>query len=228
MNIKNKDFKEEYEDIFHKGSHLRIMADSLLEKKNPCILECGVERGTSTKAFVWLAEKLNGHVYSIDIDNCSKVVFSRNWTFLQSDDREIDFVLGNFKEVKEKGADLIYIDSYHENFHVEKLLNLYFEYVKKDGSIFVDDIDSFPFREKKDIWNSIVYDLTDDVVKEFYYNNSEKTIYTKYFGENGLGNFYKTAKLFEKPNPKKKIWNYNIILKLLYPYLRKIKKFIKL
>ena len=86
----------------------------------------------------------------------------------------------------------------------------------------------FPFREKKDIWNSIVYDLTDDVVKEFYYNNSEKTIYTKYFGENGLGNFYKTAKLFEKPNKTKKIWNYNIILKLLYPYLRKIKKFIKL
>ena len=34
MDIKNKDFKEEYEDIFHKGSHLRIMADSLLEKKN--------------------------------------------------------------------------------------------------------------------------------------------------------------------------------------------------
>lgn len=227
MNIKNTDFKKEYENIFQQGSHLRIMADSLLEKENPCILECGVERGSSTKAFVWLAEKLNGHVYSIDIDNCSKVLSSKNWTFLQSDDCEIDFVLGAFKEVKEKGADLIYIDSYHENLHVKKLLNLYFEYVKKDGSIFVDDLDNIAFRKKKDIWNSIVYDLTDDAVKEFYYNNLEKTTYTKHFGENGLGNFYKTAKLFEKPNLKKKIWNYNIIIKILYPYLRKIKKLIK-
>ena len=34
---------------------------------------------------------------------------------------------------------------------------------------FIDDIDSFPFRKRKDIWNSIIYDLTIDAVKEFYY-----------------------------------------------------------
>ena len=191
-------------------------------------LECGVERGSSTKAFVWLAEKLNGHVYSVDIDDCSTVLSSKNWSFLQSDDLEIDYVLSVFKQIKETGADLLYIDSYHENYHVEKLLNSYFEYVKKDGAIFVDDIDSFPFRQKKDIWNSIIYDLTDDVVKDFYYNNLEKTNYIKWFGENGLGNFNKTVDLFEKPNPKKKIWNYNILLKILYPYLRKLKKLISL
>jgi len=227
MDIKNIDFKKEYERIFSQGSHLRVMADSLLERENPCILEFGVERGTSTKAFVWLAEKLNGHVYSVDIVDCSKVLSSKNWTFLQSDDLRIDYVLSVFKKIKITGVDLIYIDSYHENFHVEKLLNSYFEYVKKDGAIFVDDIDSFPFRKKKDIWNSLVYDLTDDAVKEFYYNNSEKTSYTKWFGENGLGNFNKTAKLFEKPNPKKKNWNYNVLLKILYPHLRKIKKLFK-
>jgi len=228
MDIKNIDFIKEYERIFRQGSHLRVMADSLLKKKNPCILECGVERGSSTKAFVWLAEKLNGHVYSVDIDDCSKVLSSKNWTFLQSDDLEIDYVLSIFKQIKETGLDLIYIDSYHENLHVEKLLNLYFEYVKKDGAIFVDDIDSFPFKQTKDIWNSIVYDLTDDAVKDFYYNNSNKTSYTKYFGESGLGSFIKTVELFEESNPKKKIWNYNIFLKILYPYLRKIKKLIKL
>ena len=56
----------------------------------------------------------------------------------------------------------------------------------------------------------------------------EKTHYTKYFGENGLGKFYKLSNLFEEPNPYKKLWNYNIFIKILYPYLRKLAKLIRL
>ena len=37
MNIKDIDFKNEYEIRFCQGSHLRVMADNLLKKKNPCI-----------------------------------------------------------------------------------------------------------------------------------------------------------------------------------------------
>ena len=130
---------------------------------------------------------------------------------------------------------MIYIDSYHENFHVSKLLNLYFKYVKKDGAIFIDDIDNIEYRKNYSIkkrwaifWQCIVYDLTSEAIKEFYYNNMEKTHYTKYFGENGLGKFYKLSNLFEEPNPYKKLWNYNILIKILYPYLRKLFNLIKL
>ena len=49
-----------------------------------------------------------------------------------------------------KGVDLIYVDSYHEDKHVQKLLSLYFKYVKKNGAIFVDDIDNLYFRKNKD------------------------------------------------------------------------------
>ena len=216
-------------ELFKSGSHLRIMTDFLLEKNNPNILELGVERGSSTKAFVWFAEKVNGKVFSVDIDDCSKVVQSSNWKFLKSNDLDRDYILKNFNEVKEKGVDLIYIDSYHENFHVIKLLNLWFKYLKKDGAIFIDDTDSFPFREKKDTWNSIVYDLIDDAAKEFYYNNIDKISYTKYmdFKENGLVKLSKISDLYSEPNSDKKIWNYNIFLKKIYPHLRKIRKFIK-
>ena len=226
VNYQDNSIKE----LLKSGSHLRIMTDFLLEKNNPRILELGVERGSSTKAFVWFAEKVNGKVFSVDIDDCSNVVQSSHWSFLKSDDLDRDYILKNFNEIKEQGVDLIYIDSYHENFHVSKLLNLWFKYLKKDGAIFIDDTDSFPFRQRKDTWNSIVYDLIDDVVKEFYYNNIDKIFYTKYMNtkENGLVKLYKTSDLYNEPNSDKKIWNYNIFIKIIYPYLRKIRKLIKI
>ena len=122
---------------------------------------------------------------------------------------------------------MIYIDSYHENHHVLKLLNIWFKYLKKNGAIFVDDVDSFPFRKKKDIWNSIVYDLTDEVVKNFYYNNEEKIFYTKYFGENGLAKLEKLSGFLDKQNQYKSTWNYNPLIKLIYPYLRFLKKILR-
>jgi len=214
-------------DLLKQGSHLRIMTDFLLEKKNPKILELGVERGSSTKAFVWFAGKMQGKVFSVDIEDCSKVVSSENWKFIQSNDLNVDYILKSFKEISDEGVDLIYVDSYHENFHVMKLLNLWFKYLKKDGMIFIDDVDSYPFRKNKDIWNSIVYDLTDEAIQEFYYNNIEKVTYTKHYGENGLAAIKKLTNLYDNPNPVKKIWKYNFFIKLIYPYLRKIKKIFK-
>ena len=216
-------------ELLKNGSHLRIMTDFLLDKNNPSILELGVERGSSTKAFTWFAEKVNGKVFSVDIDDCSKVVQSSHWKFIKSNDLDRDYILKNFNEIKEKGVDLIYIDSYHENFHVTKLLNLWYKYLKKDGAIFVDDTDSFPFRQKKDTWNSIVYDLIDESTKEFYYKNIDKTIYTKYmnYRENGLVKLFKTSDFLDEPNYDQKIWNYNFFIKVIYPYLRRVRKLIK-
>ena len=223
--MNNFDYEEPaVKDLLKKNSHLRIMVDFLDNKPNPKVLELGVERGTSTRAFLWYLKKTNGQLFSVDIDDCSKISNSEDWKFLQSNDLNFEYILENFGEIKKNGVDLIYIDSYHENHHVLKLLNIWFKYLKKDGAIFIDDIDSFPFRKKKDIWNSIVYDLTDDVVKDFYYNNNEKVLYTKYFGENGLGKIYKLVNFNEEAIKFKKIWNYNPIIKIFYPYLRKIKK----
>ena len=225
--MKNIDYNEPIaKDLLKKDSHLRIMTDFLDSKDNPKVLELGVERGSSTKAFLWYLEKTNGKLFSVDIADCSKVANSKNWQFLQSNDLHSNYILEKFEEIKKNGVDLIYIDSYHENHHVLKLLNIWFKYLKKDGAIFIDDIDSFPFREKKDIWNSIVYDLTEETIKNFYYSNNEKTLYTKYFGENGLGKIYKLVNFNEDANQTKKIWNYNFLIKMIYPLLRKIKKLI--
>jgi len=210
-------------------NHIDLMINFISNTKNPIILEFGVERGSSTKKFIKFAEDNSGKVFSVDIDDCNKVSNSKNWKFLQSNDLEIDYVLKEFKEIREHGADIIYIDSYHEDKHVQKLLSLYFKYLKKDGAIFVDDVDSHPFRKKKDIWNSLVYDLTIDAVKEFYYNNSEYCSLRIFFDEheNGLAMIYKHSDFGSGANEVKHLWNYNISLRIFYPYLRKISKFLK-
>ena len=215
------------ETLKNKNEHLRIMVDFLKTRKNPNILELGVERGSSTTAFCWIAEQINGSVFSVDIDDCSDAVISDKWKFIQSNDLNYKFILKKFEKLEKEGIDLIYIDSHHENHHVLKLLNIWFIFVKKDGAIFIDDIDSFPFRKIKDTWNSIVYDLTNEAVKEFYYANHEKIFYTKYFGENGLAKLQKLTNFGDEQNQHKLIWNYNPLVKFIYPYLRFIKKLIR-
>lgn len=216
--------KDWLDGLNNKNSHLRIMMDFLRTKKNPNILELGVERGASTTAFCTVSEEINGTVYSVDIDNCSDVVVSKNWNFLQSNDLDYQSILKKFNKLEVEGIDLIYIDSYHENHHVLKLLNIWFKFLKKNGAIFIDDVDSLPFRKRKDIWTSIIYDLTNEAVKNFYYNNEKKIFYTKYFGENGLAKFEKLSDFLDTPNKNFSIWNYNPLIKFLYPYLRFIKK----
>ncbi len=210
-------------------SHIDLMIDFVSKKKNPIILEFGVERGSSTKKFIKFAEKNLAKVYSVDIVDYSNVSNSNNWRFIQSNDLNIDYVLSKFDEIKTHGADLIFIDSYHEDVHVQKLIFNYFPYLKQDGAIFVDDVDSLALRLKKNTFSSIVYDLTLESVKEFYYNNLEKCslkiIYDK--NENGLAMLHKSANFGTKPNPIKKIWNYNILIKIIYPYLKKLVKSLK-
>ena len=223
----SKNCKDMEETLKNKNEHLRIMVDFLKTRKNPNILELGVERGSSTTAFCWIAEQINGSVFSVDIDDCSDAVISDKWKFIQSNDLNYKFILKKFEKLEKEGIDLIYIDSYHENHHVLKLLNIWFKFVKKDGAIFIDDIDSFPFRKNKDTWNSIVYDLTNKTVKEFYYANHEKIFYTKYFGENGLAKLQKLTNFGDEQNQHKLIWNYNPLVKFIYPCLRFIKKLIR-
>ena len=210
-------------------NHIDLMIDFLSKKQNPTILEFGVERGSSTKKFISLAEKNSGKVFSVDITDCSKVSRSKSLKFLQSNDLNVDYVLDQFNEIKKNGVDLIFIDSFHEANHVQKLISYYFAYLKEDGAIFVDDVDSFPLRIKKKIWNSIVYDLTLDAVKEFYYNNTENCSLKFFFNhkENGLAMIYKKNKFGIHPNKVTKIWNYNIFLKAAYPYLRGLSQLFK-
>ena len=69
-------------DLYQK----KIIYDYLSSINKPIILEFGVNTGASSSIFTYVAEKNNGKVYSIDIQDCKDVIASDNWFFLQTKD----------------------------------------------------------------------------------------------------------------------------------------------
>src|ERR1700752_67205 len=54
------------------------------------VLEIGTRAGISTAALLLGVEENGGHVWSVDIDDCSKVFTGHpQWTFIQSDSRQL-------------------------------------------------------------------------------------------------------------------------------------------
>ena len=209
--------------------HLNRLVEFASTKKNPLILEFGVQQALSTKKFIDFAEKNNASVLSIDIEEYGRVSNSSKWKFLRSNDLDINFILKKFPEIEKEGIDLLFIDSNHEDFHVLELLLKYFKHIKKNGAIFIDDVDNYPLRLKKDYRNAIVYDLTLEAIKNFYYNNSKICSLKIFYDdkENGLAMIHKKSELGDEPNRITKIWNYNPFLKIIYPFLKKLKMLLR-
>ena len=60
----------------------RNLFDLIQNIENPAILELGVQNGLSTKKFIDICNKNNGFLYSVDVDDCSKVSNDKRWTLL--------------------------------------------------------------------------------------------------------------------------------------------------
>lgn len=105
------------------------------------ILEFGVREGNSTKFFLDLCDKNNGKLYSVDINDCSNLFKKNNWKFIHCSDDDFEKVIRESQET----FDLILIDSFHDPYHVKKLIFHYFNHLKKGGIIIIDDISWIPY-----------------------------------------------------------------------------------
>ena len=201
-----------------------IILKRLNNIKDPIILEFGVNRGGSTNFFFDYINDKGGQLFSIDIRDCSNTIDSTEWNFFQCNDLNKDKILKKFSII-EKGVDLIFIDSYHEPNHVKTLLHIWFYYLKKDGFIYFDDTESYLYRLKKNSILSIVNDSINDEIKNFYHQNYDQLLYTKYFHGTGLAELQKFSDLYVKPN-NNKIWKYNFFIGKIYLFLKKLKFYI--
>ena len=111
----------------------------------PIILELGVENGRSTKKFLNICANKNGKLFSVDINNCSRVSNDKNWKFILSRDDNFEFI----KSQIPNKIDVLFIDSLHEASHVEKLFFEYYPLLNVDGYIFIDDISHLPYLRNK-------------------------------------------------------------------------------
>ena len=201
------------------------------EIKNPIIVELGVaETALSTKNFLNYVNDKGGKLYSIDIQDFSKItntdnfknINSKNWNFLQSNDLDLEKIFKSFPIIK-NGIDILYVDSLHDPTHIERTLMKWFKYINQYGYIFFDDTESRVYKEQKALFISIGNDGMDEVIKKFYYRNSNLVKYTKYFTDTGLSEFYKICDKEVNPNFTKRLWTYNYYFGKIFLFLLRLK-----
>ena len=165
MNLYKKHFEELTEKVESKSEFsskngqyfaakqlLELHSDAI-QRENPIILELGVERGASTKIFLnAIANKPSASLISIDIEDCSSAASSEKWTFIKCDSTNIEAILREAPVIKERGIDLLYVDSTHSAKHVQKEVEVFYPFLNKGASIFFDDCDYFPYmrNQRKD------------------------------------------------------------------------------
>jgi len=137
------------------------------------ILELGVMHGRSTAMFLDLCDRNDGSLISIDIDDYSNLFSNKNWKFIKSRDDNFNFLS---KQFKKNSFDAIYIDSLHEPNHVKKVLFFYYNYLKVNGRVFIDDINWLPFVKgsfKDSEYSEVINRKTFNKIIEIYYRNLE-------------------------------------------------------
>ena len=188
---------------------------------NPIILELGVEKGRSTKKFLEICKKNQGTLYSIDIDDCSNVTNDQNWKFYQTRDDNFDFV----KSKIPKEIDVVFIDTLHEADHVEKIIYAYYDLIKVNGYLFIDDISHLPYvknSQRENFYCEINNKETFNRILEIYNQNQDNFDLEFCFISSGLSIIKK--KTNNKLNQKIKIFSKEYRLK---NFLRKTWKKIK-
>jgi len=197
---------------------LDIIKEHILDIHKINILELGVRKGNSTKMFLDVCERNDGHLTSIDIEDCSKVANNKRWNFIHSSDSNFDFVN---KFISNSKFDVLYIDSLHEPNHIRKVFYHYFNFLKLNGIIFLDDVVWLPYTKNAVRDNDFVERinrLTFEKLIEIYNANINNLTLNINFTGSGLAIL---KKIGSDLNTEKKIKNRlfsikNIIKKYIY------------
>ena len=107
------------------------------------------------------------------------------------------------KPVLKDGIDILYVDSLHTESHVLKEIYGFFEYIKPNGLIYFDDIDSGPYMsgQRKDsinteIDNRKIFNLLEAIFRANY----SSIDFSIHRGSTGLAKFKKRSNLGDKLN----------------------------
>ena len=191
-------------------SELRFAANQLLEmhaealkRSTPIIVELGVDKGQSTRVFLnAISEKKNSRLISIDIRDCKDAVKSDKWEFVKQNSIDIESLL-NKKPIIKKGIDILYVDSLHTESHVLKEVYGFFKYIKPNGVIFFDDIDSGPYmnKQRKDSINTEINNRKIlNLLESIFRANYSSIDFSIHQGSTGLAKFIKRSQLGDNLN----------------------------
>lgn len=188
---------------------LKIIREHIKNIDKPFILELGVREGVSTKMFLDVCDQNNGNLISIDILDCSRVSNNPRWKFIHSSDDNFELI----NKLLNQKIDILFIDSLHEPNHVRKVFYNYFNFVKINGLIFIDDVVWLPYVEEARKDNEFVENinrLTFNKILEIYNANNENMTLDINFAGSGLGII---RKIKDNLNNEKKIKNRSFTIK---------------
>jgi len=201
---------------YKENEKLDIIKNKISKIPKPNILELGVQKGNSTKMFLDLCEKNDGFLTSIDIEDCSNVSNSKQWKFIKSSDDNFDYI----NQFIKKDLDIIFIDSLHEPNHVKKVFYNYFQFLKINGLIIIDDVSWLPFVESGVNNNDFVERinrLTFEKMLEIFNSNQENLSLEINFSGSGLAIFSKLKNILkEEIKIKNRLFSIKNLIKKLY------------
>ena len=187
------------------------------QRDRPTVLECGVHHGWSTGVLAHACEATGGVLVSLDIEDCSDVIESEVWTFIQTDDRALETVLAR-APILRQGIDLIYIDSLHDPRHVAHLIECYYPLVKQGGWLAFDDIDPGPYlrgQRKDNAEMEIAWRGISQAVQDFFYANEDDLFLEFHFGSTGLALMQKLAAQGQAHRPARPVPRRHLTLRSL-------------
>jgi predicted O-methyltransferase YrrM len=189
------------------ATHHCLVADLLENIDKPLVVECGTAAGLSNCLLLSMTEKKRGKMVSLDIQDFHDTAESPVWTFIQTDDTDLEYIQEKAPEIK-NGVDLLHIDSLHSYEHVCKQLMNWYPYVKEGGHITFHDVDPvccspIGFKPSPSTYQDIAGDLK--AVKEFFYANRDDLFLEIHYGATGMAVMKKLSPLGTKPNAPIKI-----------------------
>tara|TARA_B100000965_G_scaffold354865_1_gene331797 strand:+ start:583 stop:1239 length:657 start_codon:yes stop_codon:yes gene_type:complete len=183
---------------------IKFFYNEIKNIKDIKILELGVAEGHSTSLFLKLIEQNGGKLISVDIKDSSHLFENHNWKFIHSSDHNFENIN---KEIQKLGQlDLILIDSFHEAMHVKKNLYNYYQFLKLNGLVVIDDISWLSYSKFSTKPSSGNFDAninTFNKLLEIKLNNKNNLSVEFCFEGSGSAKIIK--KSFEKLNEPKKI-----------------------
>ena len=195
---------------------LNLIKERIKDIDKPLILELGVKEGRSTKMFLEICDKNDGNLISIDILDYSKVSNNPKWKFIHSSDDNFNYT----KKFIERKVDVLFIDSLHEPSHIRKVFYNYFNFVKINGLIFIDDVIWLPYVKDGYRDNDFIETtnrLTFNKILEIFNSNKDNLTLDMNFSASGLAII---SKIGSHLNNEKKIVNrllsFKNILKKIY------------
>jgi len=198
-----------------------FLEDQIKNIEKPSIIEFGVKEGRSTKMFLDICEKSDGELFSVDINDYSKLFQNAKWKFIQSRDDNFDYL----EDKIPKKFDIIYLDSLHEANHVEKIFYYYFKKLKLNGFFFIDDISWLPYLKnsyRNNFYCEINNKETFERLLSIYLSNEENFDIDFNFTSSGI---CKIKKKKDELNKRKKIKTREFSIKnILKKFIYKNKK----